>query len=315
METVMPGALLFSSRLDDPVAWSAALKAEMPGLDVRVSPDLGDPADIETALVWKAPPGELASLPNLKLITNLGAGVDPILADETIPMHLPVARLGDEVMAQMMAQFATLCVLRHYRDLGRYARQQREHRWHYELPRASYDCRVGIMGIGLLGGAAARMLAGIGFSVAGWGRSPRTVDGVETYHGAAGLPAFLARTDILVCLLPLTAETRHIVGRDVLYRLPRGARLVNCGRGGTVDEAALLAALEDGQIAEATLDVFETEPLPPDHPFWGMDNVLVLPHIASIAVPEIAARDVVENIRRLRTGQALLNIVDRARGY
>jgi glyoxylate/hydroxypyruvate reductase A len=311
----MPGALLFSSRLDDPVAWSAALKMAMPELDVRVSPDLGRVEDIETALVWKAPPGELASLPNLKLITNLGAGVDPILADETIPKHIPVARLGDEVMAQMMAQFATMCVLRHYRDLGRYGRQQRESRWHYELPRASYDVRIGIMGIGLLGGAAARMLAGIGFPVAGWGRSPRSIEGIETYHGAEGLTPFLARTEILVCLLPLTRETWHIVDRGVLYRLPRGAKLVNCGRGGTVDEAALLDALNDGQIAEATLDVFETEPLPAEHPFWQMDNVLVLPHIASIAVPEIAARDVVENIRRLESGQALLNIVDRARGY
>jgi glyoxylate/hydroxypyruvate reductase A len=311
----MPGALLFSSRLDDPVAWSAALKAAMPELEVRVSPELGNPADIETALVWKAPPGELASLPNLKLIVNLGAGVDPILADATIPPHIPVARLGDDVMAQMMAQFVTMCVLRHYRDLARYERQQRARQWRYELPRASYECRVGVMGIGLLGGAAARMLAGLGFPVAGWGRSPRTIDGVETYHGAAGLGAFLARTEILVCLLPLTRETRHLVDRAALYQLPRGAKLINCGRGGTVDEAALLAALEDGQIAEATLDVFETEPLPPDHPFWTMDQVLVLPHTASIAVPEIAARDVVENIRRIADGRPFLNIVDRARGY
>jgi glyoxylate/hydroxypyruvate reductase len=311
----MPGALLFSSRLDDPVAWSAALKAAMPDLDVRISPDLGDPAEIETALVWKAPPGELAALPNLRLITNLGAGVDPILADKTIPPHIPVARLGDAVMAQMMAQFVTLCVLRHYRDLGRYVRQQRESRWHYELPRASHECRVGIMGIGLLGGAAARMLSSIGFPIVGWGRSPRTIEGVETFHGAAGLGPFLARVEILVCLLPLTPDTRHLVGRDILYRLPRGAKLVNCGRGGTVDEAALLEALRDGQIAEATLDVFETEPLPSDHPFWTMDNVLVLPHTASIAVPEIAARDVVENIQRLATGAPLLNIVDRQRGY
>lgn len=311
----MPGALLFSSKLDNSVAWSAALRTEMPELDVRVSPDLGNPADIETALVWKAPAGELASLPNLKLIVNLGAGVDPILADATIPRHIPVARLGDEVMAQMMAQFVTLCVLRHYRKIARYERQQRERVWNYVLPRASYECRVGVMGIGLLGGAAARMLAGIGFPVAGWGRSPRTIDGVKTFHGADGLAQFLARTEILVCLLPLTGETRHIVGRDVLYRLPRGAKLINCGRGGTVDEAALLAALQDGQIAEATLDVFETEPLPPDHPFWTMEQVLVVPHIGSIAVPEIAARDVVENIRRVADGRPFLNIVDRARGY
>jgi glyoxylate/hydroxypyruvate reductase A len=311
----MPGALLFSSRLDDPEAWSKALQAEMPELDVRVSPELGNPEDIETALVWKAPPGELASLPNLKLITNLGAGVDPILADATIPPHIPVARLGDQVMARMMAQFVTFAVLRHYRGIARYERQQRERRWEYVLPRASYEVPVGVMGIGMLGGAAARMVSSMGFPVVGWGRSPRTIDGIETFYGAEGLGPFLARTEILVCLLPLTSETRHLVDRDVLYRLPRGAKLVNCGRGGTVDEAALLAALEDGQIAEATLDVFETEPLAASHPFWGMDQVLVVPHIGSIAVPEVAARDVAENIRRLRAGQPLLNIVDRARGY
>ncbi|HVC51988.1 MAG TPA: NAD(P)-dependent oxidoreductase [Stellaceae bacterium] len=171
------------------------------------------------------------------------------------------------------------------------------------------------MGLGLLGGTAARTLSGLGFSVAGWARSPRAIDGVECFHGADGLAPFLARTDILVVLLPLTRDTRHIVGRDALYALPRGARLVNCGRGGTVDEDALLAALNDGQISEATLDVFEREPLPSDHPFWGMDNVLVLPHTGSIAIPEVSAKDVVENIRRIRTGQPLLNVVDRAKGY
>jgi glyoxylate/hydroxypyruvate reductase A len=158
-------------------------------------------------------------------------------------------------------------------------------------------------------------LAGLGFSVRGWARSPHAIDGVECFDGAAGLGDFLAGTDILVVLLPLTRETRHIVGRDALYRLPRGAKVINCGRGGTVDEAALLAALNDGQISEATLDVFEQEPLPKDHPFWGMENVLCLPHTASIAIPEIAAKDVVENIRRARAGEPFLNIVDRTKGY
>jgi len=311
----MPGALLFSSRLDDPVAWSKALAALMPELDIRISPALGDPADIETALVWKPPPGEMAALPNLKLIINLGAGVDPLLADPTIPPHIPVARLGDDRMAEMMSQFVAFAVLRHHRGIAGFVRQQRERRWHYILPVPAYERRVGVMGLGLLGGAAARTLAGLGFNVAGWARSRHAIEGVECFHGPAGLAPFLARSEILVVLLPLTAETRHIVGRDALYRLPRGARLVNCGRGGTVDEAALLAALEDGQIAEATLDVFEQEPLPPDHPFWGMDQVLVLPHTGSIAIPEISARDVVENIRRVHAGAPLLNVVDRARGY
>ena len=311
----MAGALLFSSRLDDPLAWSQALAALMPDLDIRVSPALGNPAEIETALVWRPPAGEMAALPNLKLIINLGAGVDPLLADPTIPPHIPVARLGDAPMAQMMSQFVSFAVLRHHRDIARYERQHRAAHWHYELPLPSYQRRVGVMGLGLLGGTAARTLAGLGFAVAGWARSPHTIDGVECHHGAAGLGAFLARTDILVVLLPLTPETRHIVGREALYHLPRGAKLVNCGRGGTVDEVALLAAIRDGQIAEATLDVFETEPLPADHPFWGMEQVLVLPHTGSIAIPEISSRDVVENIRRLRAGEPLLNIVERGRGY
>ncbi len=311
----MAGALLFSSHLDDPVAWSAALSGLMPDLDIRISPELGRPEEIETALVWRPPAGEMAALPNLKLIINLGAGVDPLLADPTIPPHIPVARLGDAPMAQMMSQFVTFAVLRHHRDIAMYERQHRAATWHYELPLPSYERRVGIMGLGLLGGSAARMLAGMGFALAGWARSPHTIDGVECFHGAAGYGDFLARTDILVVLLPLTKETRHIVGRDALYKLPRGAKLVNCGRGGTVDEDALLAALRDGQISEATLDVFETEPLPREHPFWGMENVLCLPHTASIAIPEISAKDVVENIRRVRAGEPFLNIVDRAKGY
>jgi glyoxylate/hydroxypyruvate reductase A len=311
----MAGALLFSSHLDDPVAWSAALAGLMPELDIRVSPELGDPAEIETALVWRPPAGEMAALPNLKLIINLGAGVDPLLADPTIPPHIPVARLGDQFMAQMMTQFVTFAVLRHHRDIAMYERQHRAGEWRYELPVPSYERRVGIMGLGLLGGTAAKTLAGLGFSVRGWARSAHVIDGVECFHGAAGLGDFLSKTDILVVLLPLTRDTRHIVGRDALYRLPRGAKVVNCGRGGTVDEDALLAALRDGQVGEATLDVFEVEPLPKDHPFWGMENVLCLPHTASIAIPEIAAKDVVENIRRVRAGEPFLNIVDRAKGY
>ena len=313
-------ALLFSSKLDDPVAWAAALRAAMPELDVRVSPELGDPADIETALVWKAPPGELASLPNLKLITNLGAGVDPILADPTIPPHIPVARLGDEVMAQMMAQFVTLCVLRHHRDLARYERQQRNRRWHYVLPTASYDCRVGVMGIGLLGGAAARMLAGISFPVAGWGRSARTIDGVETYHGRDGLAPFLARTDILVCLLPLTSNTRHILNRDVFAKLNRTSPLgapavINAGRGGLQNEADIIACLDDGTLGAASLDVFSEEPLPPQSPFWTHPKVVLTPHNAADTDPDAISRYVARQIERFEAGGALENVVDPARGY
>jgi glyoxylate/hydroxypyruvate reductase A len=311
----MADALLFSSRLDDPDAWSKALGARMPELEIRVSPDIGDPAGIETALVWKPPAGELARLPNLRLIINLGAGADPLLADPTVPADIPIARLGDDAMARMMSQYVALTVLRHHRELALLERHQRAGEWHYVEPRPAETCRVGVMGLGRLGSAAARTLALLGFPTIGWSRTPRTIEGVESHHGSAGLAPFLAQTDILVVLLPLTATTRGIVDRAALDLLPRGACLVNCGRGGTVDEAALLAAIEDGQIAAATLDVFATEPLPAEHAFWRMEQVTITPHVASIAIPDVASAAVVENIRRLRAGMPLVNLVDRARGY
>jgi glyoxylate/hydroxypyruvate reductase A len=311
----MAGALLFSSRFDDPVAWSQALRALMPQLDIRVSPELGDPSGIETALVWKPPPGELEQLANLKLIINLGAGADSIITDPNLPVEVPVARLGDAGMVKMMSQFVALAVLRHHRDLPLLARQRRERRWHYILPRAPHQSRVGVMGLGVLGGPAARTLAELGFPVKGWARSQRTIPGVETFSGGDGLLPFLAGLDILVSLLPATPQTAGLVDRRVFHGLPRGAKFINCGRGSTVNEPDLIAALRDGQIAEATLDVAEIEPLPQDHPFWDMEQVMITPHLASIAVPETASVDVVENIRRLGTGEPLLNLVDRQRGY
>ncbi len=310
----MAGALLFSSPEDDPEAWSRALLALAPGLRIRVSPDLGDAKEIEVALVWKPPEGELSRLSGLRLLVSLGAGVDRLLEDPGLPAEVPVVRLGEAGMAERMNLYVAHAVLRHHREIPAFERAQRERRWDYRFPRRARESRVGVMGLGTLGGAAAQFLAGLGFAVAGWSRSPKRIFGVSCFHGPEDLHPFLARSDILVVLLPLTAETRGIVGRDLLYRLPRGAKLVSCGRGPTIVEEDLVEALGSGQIAEATLDVFAEEPLPPDHPFWGMEQVLVTPHVASFAVPEIAARDVVENIRRLGAGEPLLHRVDRTRG-
>jgi len=308
-------ALLFYSQFDDPVDWGKHLRDAMPGLDFRVWPEVGEPADIEVALVWKAPEGELRKFPNLKLIINIGAGVDSIVKDRSLPAGIPIVRIADPEMSRMMAQFVLAAVLRHYRDFVSFSRAQKERRWHYIHPREAPTCSVGVMGLGNLGAMAAHELARQGFRVSGWARSPKNLEGVESFHGEAGLAPFLAKSEILVVMLPLTPETEGILGAKALGLLPRGAKLVNVGRGKLVDEKALVAALRSGQVAEATLDVFEVEPLPAESPLWDFDQVLVTPHLASVAIPRTAARQVAENLRRLARGEPLLNVVDPLRGY
>lgn len=316
MTTSRPArAMMFYSKFDDPADWSTHLRRVMPDLDFRVWPDVGDPGEIESALVWKAPPGELRKYPNLRLIINLGAGVDSIVKDTTLPPGVPITRIIDPEMNRMMAQFVLLAVLRYHRDFPAFEQAQRERRWHYIHPRETSSCAVGIMGLGNLGGLAASELARQGFDVAGWSRTPKSMAGIKTFHGTDQLRAFLARTQILVLMLPLTPETDTIVTRDVLYALPRGAKLINVGRGHLVDEDALVAALRDGQIGAATLDVFRTEPLPPDHPLREFEQVTITPHLASVAIPRSASAQIADNLRRLRAGEPPHHVVDPARGY
>jgi glyoxylate/hydroxypyruvate reductase len=308
-------ALLFYSQFDDPGDWGKHLREAVPGLDFRVWPDVGTPGEIEAALVWKAPGGELRRFPNLKLIINLGAGVDSIVKDRSLPAGIPIVRIADPEMSRMMAQFVLAAVLRHYRDFVSFGRAQKERRWHYIHPREAPTCSVGVMGLGNLGAMAALELARQGFRVAGWARSPKNLEGIESFHGPAGLAPFLARSEIVVVMLPLTPETDGILGAKALAQLPRGAKVVNVGRGNLIDEQALIACLRSGQIAEATLDVFQIEPLPADSALWDFDQVLVTPHLASVAIPRTAARQVAENLRRLSCGEPLLNVVDPERGY
>lgn len=308
-------ALLFYSQFDDPEDWGRHLREAVPGIDFRVWPEVGDPGDIVAALVWRAPEGELRKFPNLRLIINLGAGVDSIVKDRTLPVGIPIVRIADPEMSRMMAQFVLAAVLRHHREFVSFARAQRERRWHYLHPREAGTCRVGVMGLGNLGALAAGELVRQGFQVAGWSRSAKRIEGVESFHGASGLAPFLAGSEIVVVMLPLTAQTSGILDAAALAMLPRGAKLINVGRGGLIDEDALVEAIRSGHIAEATLDVFRTEPLPADSPLWDFDQVLVTPHLASVAIPRTAARQIAENLRRLAAGEALLNVVDPQRGY
>ena len=308
-------ALLFYSKFDDPAEWGSHLCEAVPGLDFRVWPDVGDPADIVAALVWKAPEGELRKFPNLRQIINLGAGVDSIVKDRSLPPSIPIVRIADPEMARMMAQYVLAAVLRHHRDFVAFARVQKERRWHYLHPRETATCSVGIMGLGNLGATAAAELVRQGFRVSGWARSAKKIEGVQSFHGASGLTPFLASSEILVVMLPLTPATESILNRETLGLLPRGAKLINVGRGNLIDETALIEAIRSGRIAEATLDVFRTEPLQPDSPLWDFDQVLITPHLASVAIPRTAARQIAENLRRADAGEPLLNVVDPQRGY
>jgi glyoxylate/hydroxypyruvate reductase A len=307
-------ALMFLSADDPAEAWRAALLAEIPELDFRIWPEVGDPAAIDLALVWQPPPGELARYPNLRAILSLGAGIDGLLAQQGLP-DVPIARMVDPSFTRTMTEYVVLATLRHHRQFDHFEREQRAARWSYAFPPQAADRRVGVMGLGVLGSAAAASLAAHGFPVAGWSREMRQLPGIESFAGRAGLPAFLARTDILVCLLPLTRDTAGILNAATFAGLPRGACLINVARGAHLVEADLIAALDSGQLAGATLDVFREEPLPAANPLWRHPKVLITPHIASYASPRTAAAGVAANIRRARAGQPLLHQVDRARGY
>ncbi|OYW10572.1 MAG: glyoxylate/hydroxypyruvate reductase A [Rhodospirillales bacterium 12-71-4] len=309
-------AVLLSTRREAMADWRAALLAVDPTLEIRMFPEAGDPASIEAAVVWTAHDmAELRRYPNLRLIVSMGAGVDHLLRPPGPPPGIPVARLVDRMLTTQMGEWVLLNVLRFHRQDPDYRAQQRDRVWQ-ELPApVTAETPVGFLGLGELGTHAAGLLRGLGFPVLGWSRRPKQVPGVEGFHGADGLAAMAARSRILVCLLPLTPETRGLVDARLLGRLPRGAFLVNGARGGHVVDADLLAALDSGQVAGAALDVFTPEPLTPAHPYWAHPRVVMTPHAASITIPASAAPQVVENLHRARRGEALLNLVDFAAGY
>jgi glyoxylate/hydroxypyruvate reductase len=308
-------ALLFRSTVDSAARWRAQLTKLREALDIRVWPDIGDPAEIDYALVWRPEAGFLASLPNLKLILSLGAGVDHLLGDPQLPRHLPIVRLVDPHMTHAMSEYVVLQVLRLHRHDLDYRAQQQERVWRELDQKNAADRRVGILGFGELGRDAANKLKALGFDVAAWSRSEKSLAGVESYAGAEGLRHLLGRSEILVCLLPLTAETEGILNARNLALLPPGAALVNAARGAHLIEDDLLTALASGQISAAVLDVFHDEPLPADHPFWHHPRVVVTPHVAAFTNPATAAPIILDNIRRFEEGRPLLNRVDPARGY
>lgn len=307
--------LLFKSDLDRVELWVGTLRQKLPDVEVRVWPDVGDPADIAYALVWKPPSGLMASLPNLKAIFSMGAGIDHLASDPLLPRDVPVVRMVERGLTVCMTEYVVMQVLFHHRRMLDYRELQARETWEMLPFIPAWRRRVGIMGLGVLGSDAAEKLASLRFDVAGWSRTPKTLPGIACYDGAAGLDAFLARSEILVCLVPLTAETRDILNADLFAKLPSGACLINAGRGGHLVEADLLAALDNGQINSASLDVFREEPLPAGHPFWRHPRIVVTPHVASNTVPETAVEAVAANIRRIEAGEPPEDAVDFTRGY
>ena len=301
----------------DPVRgarWAEVFHRDAPALDFRVWPDAGDPAEVHYLAAW-VPPDDLAQrFPNLKLLFSSGAGVDQF-DFSALPPALPVVRMIEPGIVQGMVEYVLHAVLDLHRDMPAYRRQQARGQWQPRPVRTAAQCRVGVLGLGSLGQAVLGALQRLGFACAGWSRSRHHVEGVRCYAGADEQAAFLARTDILVCLLPLTDATRGLLDAALFQRLPQGAALVHAGRGPQLVTDDLLAALDSGQLSEAVLDVSDPEPLPPGHALWHHPRVQVTPHIASMTQPDSAAAVVIDNLRRFEAGQPLVGLVDRIRGY
>ena len=304
----------------DATPWVKRFEALLPDRRIKILGEPFDRRDVHYVVSWKHPPGSLAGLSNLAAIFSLGACLDHLMGDPRLP-EVPIVRVVDPDLTGRMSEYVVLHCLMHLREQRRYDAQQRQKLWLEEHhPPAARDVRVGVMGLGVLGGDAARKLKVMGFDVAGWSRSPKTLEGIATFSGDEGLQAFLARTDILVSLLPLTRETRGILNKTLFGKLARDGRLggpvlINAGRGGLQVEADIVAGLDDGTLRAATLDVFETEPLPPDSPLWTHPAVTVTPHNAAASEANAISAYIADQIRRFEAGEPLANVVERDLGY
>jgi glyoxylate/hydroxypyruvate reductase A len=295
--------------------WRALFAGLLPGLDVRWWDDPTVPAEeVAYAFVWAPEPGRLAGYPNLRLIVSSGAGVDHIVADDLLP-NVPIAKMGAPEAVARMRDYALATVLFHHRRFHRFVANQRVRRWEEEETTEAANRTVGVMGLGTLGLPAACALRDAGFRVRAWTRTERQVEGIETFAGLPGLPGFLSRTEILLCLLAATPETAGIINARTLAMLPRGACVINAARGSHVVIPDLIGALDAGQIDAATLDVFDVEPLPEDSPVWTHPKVLVTPHVASFPDRPARARFVADAIRAFEADGTVLNRYDPDRGY
>ncbi len=295
--------------------WKAALKAAAPDIEVYSYFEEHPKDQIEMALVWKHPTGSLAAYPNLKYIASSGAGVDFIFEDETVPKSLPITRVVDTMLASDMAEYVLAVVFAYLKQLNTYKIDQMNANWNPRPYHRIADFRVGIMGMGALGTVLANDMAKYGFKVHGWANSKKNNTQIDTFCGQNDLDAFLAITDILVCLLPLTENTAGILNRGLFEKLPKGAHIINAARGGHLVDADLLQMIDNGHLSGASLDVFHQEPLPADHPFWAHEKINITPHYASVSDTASVVPQIIENYRRMQAGLPLLHFVSPEKGY
>jgi glyoxylate/hydroxypyruvate reductase A len=308
--------IYYYSRIDPPAMWRDALAAQLgaDAFDFIVGPECAAPHEVDIGLMYNLPPDGLLAFPHLRAVLSLSAGINQF-DRARMPPGVPLARSVDSSLAQHMVGYARAAVYRYHRRFHRYERDSRESAWRFEHPRLNGQSAVGVLGLGELGSAVVSALAADGFTVHGWSRSPRELAGVRTHHGTGGLAQMAGAVDMLVNLLPLTAETQGILNATLFAQLRPGAFLINMGRGGHLVDADLLAALADGQLEAATIDVGVVEPLPAGHPFWAHPAILVTPHVGGITTAATAAVQLAENVGRAMRGERLLNQVDPERGY
>ncbi|WP_306117416.1 MULTISPECIES: glyoxylate/hydroxypyruvate reductase A [unclassified Roseitalea] len=315
-----PGKILLSVTGFDPAVWLAALQKHAPDREIVTEPASADDPTIRYAVVWKQRPGVLSGLPNLAAIFSVGAGVDHVFQDPDLP-EVPIVRSVADDLTERMSEYVVWQVLDHHRKGPRYRRQQAERVWNEDrMQPAARDVTVGIMGMGILGRDAAEKLKALGFRIAGWSRRPQAIGGVEGFAGDAQLDGFLAISDIVVCLLPLTPATRGILSKPLFARMKRRgplgpAILINAGRGGLQNEADIVAALDNGWLGAATLDVFNQEPLPATSPLWNHPRVMITPHAAATSMPDALVPPILAQIEAFERGEELRNVVDRQAGY
>jgi len=295
--------------------WKRQLSELLPEHSVLPYSEVKTCSDVEIAVVWRPPDGWLAGLPNLRLVVSIGAGIDHIVQDPSYPAHIPVLKTTGPDMIQRMREYIVLHVLRFHRELPTLQLQQSQRRWKSVATPVAQQRKVGIMGMGGMGQAASQSLVELGFDVRCWSRNPKTLHRIKSFSGDEQLEGFLCGIDILVCLLPLTNATKGILSRELFTHLAKGACIINAARGQHLIEKDLLEALDTGQVSQATLDVFTTEPLPEDHAFWQHPNILITPHVASLIDPVSGGRIISENIKRFERGEMLQEITQASQGY
>ena len=296
----------------NPKPWLLGLSAALPGADISVWQPGAPQADY--AVVWAPPQQFLDEQPALKALFNIGAGVDALLKLQLSP-SMPVVRLDDAGMAVQMAEYVCHAVIRHFREFDRYDESMRQGEWAYRKPRLRSDFAVGVMGLGVLGQRVAQALAQFEFPVNGWSRTPKAIEGVRAFSGADGFNDFLAASRVLVNLLPLTPVTADVMNRESLARLQPGAYIINVARGAHLVDADLIALLDQGHLAGATLDVFRTEPLPAEHPFWQHPKITLTPHISARTLRDESIAQIAGKIAALERGETVVGVVDSTRGY